>query len=327
MSAASTHPAITAYLDALRAADKASTAVTNAGYLTAFARWLQPQAIDVLHVTADVLKRYQRWLAIDYRTARGASLAISTQATAILILTALYRWLHRRGVLLLDPACTLVPPDPPTRLVVAKDHLSLQETTALIDTLVALVREATPHTTTWALRLRDLAAISLALATGRRCRGLCDLHIAHLDVERGELRVEREKAKAGRVLPVAAWAVAVVGRYVRDARPRLLGARTSPYVLVSQRAERLCPRAVAFLLDGAISETIARNGDLTELASKRISTHSLRVTFAVTLFANGCGIRSLNELMLHTTLTTTARYTPIPLEDLRRVLLANHPRA
>ncbi len=321
------HPAIRAYLDALRAADKASTAATNAGHVSKFAHWLAGQAIDVLHATPEVLRRYQHWLANEYRTQRGEPLAQSTQATAIIVVKALYRWLHGRDVILIDPAATLVPPNPPTRLVVAKDHLSLQEATALIDTCAARVSEATPGSTTRALRLRDLAAISLALATGRRCHGLCDLQVAHVDAERNELRVEREKGKAGRVLPVAPWAVSVVLRYLRDARPQLLRGQESAYLLVSQRAERLCERGFATLLDEAIAATIARNPDLTELPTKRISTHSLRVTFAVTLFANGCGIRSLNDLMLHANLTTTAHYTPIPLEDLRRVLLLNHPRA
>lgn len=321
------HPAIVAYLDALHAAGKASTAATNAGFLRLFQDWLEPQGIDVLHATPTVLGVYQGWLAQTHRTRSGSALARSTQATAILVVKAMYRWLHRRDAVLVDPAAGIVPPDPPRRLRVAKDHLTLQEATAVIDTLAAQVAEAASGSTTRALRLRDLAAVSLALATGRRCHGLCDLLVAHLDAERRELRVEREKGKAGRVLPIAAWAVAVVDRYQREARPHLLRGQPSAHLLVSQRADRLCPRAFAFILDGAIAATIARNPDLTDLAAKRISTHSLRVTFAVTLFANGCGIRSLNELMLHTNLTTTAQYTPIPLADLRRVLLAAHPRA
>jgi integrase/recombinase XerD len=324
---ATVHPAISAYLDALRASEKASTATTNAGFLRTFTQWLADQTLDVLHATPEVLRRYQHWLVTEYRTQRGEPLAQSTQATAILVVKALYRWLHRRDVILIDPAAALVPPKPPMRVVVAKDYLSLQEATALIDTCASRVAAATPGTTTHALRLRDLAAISLALATGRRCHGLCDLLVAHLDAERNELRVEREKGKAGRVLPIAPWAVAVVQRYVREARPHLLRGRESDYLLVSQRAERLCERGFATALDEAIAATIASNPDLTDLPAKRISTHSLRVTFAVTLFANGCGIRSLNDLMLHANLTTTAHYTPIPLEDLRRVLLASHPRA
>ena len=62
--------------------------------------------------------------------------------------------------------------------------------------------------------------------------------------------------------------------------------------------------------DQAIAETITRHPDLTSLAAKRISTHSLRVTFATVMFSSGIGIRSLNELMLHADLNTTAQYWP-----------------
>jgi site-specific recombinase XerD len=116
------HPAITSYLDGLRAADKASTAATDAGFLTKYQGWLEARGLDVLHVAGDVLARYQLWLVNEYRTDRGQPLAVSTQATAILIVKSLYRWLHRRGVLLVDPAATIVPPDPPNSITVAKDH-------------------------------------------------------------------------------------------------------------------------------------------------------------------------------------------------------------
>jgi site-specific recombinase XerD len=325
---APTHPAITAYLNSLRAADKASTATTSASFLAKFEHWLQQQGVDVLHATPEVLAHYQLWLANDYRTVKGQPLAISTQATALIVVKTLYGWLERRGAILLDPTAKLIPPDPPRRLVAQKDHLTLQEATALLDTLAALVTETEPGFIPWALAIRNLAAIALALATGRRCQGLCHLKVEHLDMERNEVRVDQEKGKAGRVLPVAPWAMGAVQRYLSQSRLLLLRGRVSPWLLVSFHADRLCERGFAFLLDAAMKKTISRNGDLTDLPHKRISPHSLRVTFASTLmFAQGCGIRSLNELMLHSKLTTTAQYTPIPLEDMRRALLTNHPHA
>jgi site-specific recombinase XerD len=63
-----------------------------------------------------------------------------------------------------------------------------------------------------------------------------------------------------------------------------------------------------------------------ELPGKRITWHSLRVSFATLLFANGCDIRSVNELLLHRLLSTTAQYTPIPVDDLRQVCRMAHPR-
>ena len=75
-----------------------------------------------------------------------------------------------------------------------------------------------------------------------------------------------------------------------------------------------------------MARTIAANSDLTDLPRKTITWHSLRVSFATLLFSNGCPIRSVNELMLHRCLSTTARYTPIPIEDMQVVWRTAHPR-
>jgi integrase/recombinase XerD len=153
------------------------------------------------------------------------------------------------------------------------------------------------------------------------------LRLCEVDVERNEIRVEREKGRTGRVLPVADWAMATVRRYLTEARLMTLKGKGSPWLFVSQNAAVLCTRGVGFMLAAAIAETIRCNPDLTDLPNKRISTHSLRVSFATLLFQGGANIRSINELMLHSSLTTTGRYTPIPVADLRRALLAAHPRA
>ena len=126
---------------------------------------------------------------------------------------------------------------------------------------------------------------------------------------------------------MARWCVVVLCRYLDGARALVAGERPSPFLFPSRRSGHLGIRGFAEVLDGVVPETIRRNGDLTDLPRKRISTHSLRVSFAALLFANGINIRSLNELMLHANLSTTAQYTPIAVNDLRRVFLTAHSRA
>jgi site-specific recombinase XerD len=326
----SRHPAIVAYLDALRAKGKDSTARTYGTYLEIFERWSAQVHLNLMQATTDQLAGFQLWLAQD-RPARlrGAVRARSTQGTAIITVKSLYAWLCKRSFIIHNPAKPLTPPSGPKRLTVHKDHFTLQEATALIQTQAAMVEQhdAVESSRYRALEIRNLALLSLALATGRRVHGLVGLRLDEVDLERNEIRVEREKGRTGRVLPVAAWAMATVRTYINDARPVTLKGATSPWLFVSQSADVLCTRGVAFVLAAAVAETIQRNPDLTDLPAKRISTHSLRVSFATLLFQGGANIRSINELMLHASLTTTGRYTPIPLSDLRRVLLTAHPRA
>jgi len=322
-----THPAIQSFLDHLTASGKASTATSYSYYLSWFASWLAAQRVDLLDATTDTIAAYQQHIANTYRKRDGRPLALSTQCTALVVVRTLYAWLHARNLVLFNPAAAIAPADPPKSLTVAKDHLSLDEAVALVGTLSDLVAEARPQTVTWALAVRNLSAVSLALATGRRCGGLISLAVADIDLDRAEVRVVREKGKTGRVLPVAAWAMALIAHYIREARPLILNGRQSDALFPTIHAAAMTHGAFVYLLDQAVAATIARNPDLTALAAKRISTHSLRVTFATVMFSNGCGIRSLNELLLHADLNTTAQYTPIPLEDLRRVLLTYHPRA
>lgn len=219
---------------------------------------------------------------------------------------------RRRGHLVHDPAVHLVPPCPPKSHSVHKEHLTLQEATALIQTTAALIEEYPTGSQYWAMRVRNLALLSVALATGRRVQGLVDLSLHQLDFERNELRVDREKSKTGRVLPVAPWAMTTVRRYLDDARPLLIKGNEIPFLFIGQRTTRMCARTVSFVLADAVGETIRRNPDLSDLPRKRISTHSLRVSFATLLFQGGCNIRSIirviQEILGHANLDTTKTY-------------------
>jgi site-specific recombinase XerD len=321
------HPFFTAYLDHLRSSGRERTANTYRSYLAKAEWWLEKKGIAPERATSADLRLYQIDLSKTKHVRTGQPLATSTLGTAITVLKSVYYWLWQQGHLLSNPAASLIPPAKPRSLIVAKMFLSQQEAQAMIDTASALINEATPNTMPWALAVRNRALIALALASGRRCRGLVSLRLADIDCDRAELRVALEKSRTGRVLPLAGWAISAVQQYLSGPRSYLLGTDvTSPWLFVSQRAPQLCPRGFAFILDTLMAETILRNPDLTELASKRISTHSLRVSFAKLMHDHGCSIRSLNELMLHHNLTTTAAYTPTSVADLRRALLPCHPR-
>jgi len=327
VSHAALHPHLLAYLDALRSAGKASTAGCYEPHLRRLTGWLAEQGIATDHVTTNDLARFQGWLATTYRTPRGEMLARSTRGTISAVIRSAYGWMRRRGLILHDPTVALIAPKVPRRLVVAKDHLSQQEAVALMETLAALVGEAKAGTAARALAQRNLAVVAVALASGRRCEGLIEMRVEQIDFVLKEVRVDSEKGKTGRVLPIAQWATTAVRRYLDEGRIHLLAGETSDRVFVSQRRGHLCHKAVGYLIDEAIKETIRRNPDLTELPGKRITTHSLRVSTALLLYRGGCNIRSLQLMLLHAAPTTTSAYTPITVQDLRSAFLVAHPRA
>lgn len=320
------HPTISDYLQHLILAGKEETARNAKSALGRYAAWLDEHGLTPLTVTTEHLRAYQRFLAEDYRSPSGRPLGRGTQATRLAVVKSYHAWMERRGLVVVDVArhleLTWQAKGP-----VRSDYLTLQESTALVQTKAKTAERYPEGCAKWAVEMRDLAFLSLALATGRRRSGLRDLRLANVDAERNELRIEREKGRTGRVLPVAPWAMAMATTYRTKARPILCWQRGNDWFFPGERTERLGKNTIHEVLRRAQAEAVEANPDLTELAAKHLSPHSLRVTFAHLIFQGGANIRTINELMLHQQLGTTGRYVPVPLDDLRRACATAHPRA
>jgi site-specific recombinase XerD len=320
------HPLMEAYLEHHRLRSRPTTARSVDLALRQFAAWCIEQQIDPMRLTRDQADSFLVWLSREARTPAGEPLARQTVCVRIAAIKSWYEWLEVRREIIVNPAAKLRIRVVKSRVVV-REHLCLQEAIAMVQTQAQAAID-TPHgTITWARRMRLLVAVCLCLATGRRIGGLIAIRVEDIDLDRKELRVEREKGRTGRVLPVAEWAIAVVRTYLHDVRPLLVATADVPWLLVGATDDGMMTRtALGEALASLIAQTIATNPDLTELPAKTITWHSLRVSFATLLFSNGCPIRSVNELMLHRCLSTTARYTPIPIEDMQRIWHTAHPR-
>jgi site-specific recombinase XerD len=321
------HPAIDEHLAALELRGRHLTAAGRRTALRDLLAWLTDRRVDLLAVTTEDLLAYQAHLAGGFSSVPGRPLGREGQASRVFRIKSFYRWAEFRGLVLVDPARPLRVHVVRSR-VVLRDHLTLQEATALLQTAAAVVRERDEGTRRWAIAVRDLALLCLALATGRRRSGLIGLTLDDVDLANAELRCEREKGRAGRVNPVAGWAVDVLRLYMERARLVLIGDAAVPWLFVGRSGDRPMTAALLwYAFRPLLARTIRDNPDLAELAGKRVTWHSLRVSFAVALFINGCDIRSVSELLLHRTLSTTARYTPLGFDDLRLACRRAHPRA
>jgi len=320
------HPRIEDFLRHLRESGRQETARSYLFGLKQYDAWLRSRTLDLMAATADDLRGFQRYLADEYRGKNGNLLGKGTQATRLSAVKALYSWLHRRGLILIDIGRKVKLPKV-AKGNVTSDHLTLQEATALIQTAAQQAASKPAGSMEWASACRDLTLLCMGVATGRRRSGLRNIKLADLEFDHNELRVEKEKGRTGRVLPVADWAMKVTKTYVEHARPVLLNGRSLDWLYVGERSPQVGFQTFNQMLLRTHKLAVEENPDLEELAGKHVTPHSLRVTFATLLFRNGCDIRSVNELMLHDRLTTTSRYTPIPFDDLSRVCRRTHPRA
>ena len=275
-------PLIADFLAHLRTAGRPGCATSYGKQLMGFQRWLTDQQLRVTDLTELDLLRYQEYLRRHHRTPTGEPLADTTRASISSIIVALCRWLYRTNRVLGNPAEEVDIPHAPRQRSVRSDHLSVQEVIALIQTQGQLVRERQEGSAAWVKAWRDLALVSVAIATGRRAHGLLRIRVADIDWELAELRVPEEKASLGRVLPMADWAVHVVRRYVEEARPLLVVGIDDPWLYPGEGGDHLGYAAYAQAVEMMVTETTRRCPDLTELSKKDISTHSLRVSFAST---------------------------------------------
>jgi len=320
------HPSMLDFLKHLESTGSSPKALYKYSHnLIMFWRWLQTKNVEPAQATAADLFAYQRWLSESYRTPKGGRLLPASQVRRLTVVRTFYKFLARRGVLLVNIAKNLKLPKAP-RHTTQRDYFTLQEITALLQTQAKRVAAIPRNKLLWSIEMRNLALYCLAVATGRRYQGLRDLKVADLNFKLDEIRVDYEKGRTGRVLPVAHWAMVVAKEYIETARPRFKPAAQSPFLFVSKRNGSISHQADD-CLPVLLRQTVEENPDLTELPSKTLTMHGFRVTFAKLLFNGGCNLRSVNELMLHERLSTTAYYTPLKLEELRMACRLAHPRA
>jgi len=155
-----------------------------------------------------------------------------------------------------------------------------------------------------ALGLRNRALVELVYSAGLRSAEAVGLDLADVDFEQELVRV-RGKGGKERVVPLGEEAAHVVARYLRDARPELArGANDA--LFLSARGRRLDTSTLRRLLP---------------------HPHRLRHSFATHLLEGGADLRTIQELLGHSSLSTTQVYSHVDARRLRRVYDSSHPRS
>jgi integrase/recombinase XerC len=169
------------------------------------------------------------------------------------------------------------------------------------------------------LATRDRAIAELAWGTGLRASELRSLDLADVDMGAASVRALGKGGKE-RLAPMSDGASVALASWVRQ-RPhvRCKGRRQDPEALFLNRlGERLSVRGIDRVVRGR-----ARRAGL----PRPVSPHQLRHSFATHLLDAGADLRSIQELLGHSSLSTTQRYTHVGLERLMKVYDSSHPRA
>jgi integrase/recombinase XerD len=170
---------------------------------------------------------------------------------------------------------------------------------------------------------RDKALVELLYATGARVSELINLNtldISTVDTEAGLTTTVKLKGKGGkeRVVPIGSFAVAAVNDYLVRSRPTLLKVSTQKALFLNQKGGRLSRQSAWNLVANAAE----RAGLLDQ-----VTPHSMRHSFATHLLDGGADIRVVQELLGHSSVTTTQIYTLITIDHLRESYANAHPRS
>ena len=269
------------------------------GFLEATAE--SPGAIGPTAITRRSVRAF---LGEQYR--RGAAGASSARRVAAI--RSFARYLHREGLLTEDPG-TLAPTPRLTRKMPA--HLDVDEIRMLLDA----PDPSTP------LGRRDRAILELFYASGLRLSELAGLDLEDVNLSGRMVRVLGKGGKE-RIVPCNSATVDAIRGYLEDRR-RLRGEQDRSTgegdpLFVNYRGGRLSTRSIDRLVRRYVTASSTKLG---------ISPHALRHSFATHLLQRGADLRAIQELLGHSRVTTTQRYTHVDAGRLAELYRKTHPRA
>jgi integrase/recombinase XerC len=215
-----------------------------------------------------------------------------------------YRYLLREGMITTSPVASTSSPKLDKRL---PSFLTPEEMVRLLEAPGL----STPQ------GLRDRGLIELLYASGLRVSELVNLDMERVNFDTNEIRVWGKGSKERMVL-MGKPAAEALKTYLSQGRPKLLGDKRSSALFVNRYGGRLIARRVQRLLQ--------KYASLAGI-NKRVYPHLLRHTFATHLLDGGAGLRVVQELLGHASLSSTQIYTHVTKSQAKKVYLSAHPMA
>lgn len=251
------------------------------------------------------LNHLRSWLA-NLQVKGAARASITRRVVAIRAFTY---WGAKNGWLERDLGRDLLAPKPERTL---PEVLDIEGAATVVSALQARAdQEPNP------ISIRDHAIVEVLYASGARVSELVGLDINSIDHERMTLRVIGKGDKE-RIVPIGIPAYRAVERWLNSARADLATSASGNALFLGSRGARIDQRVVR---DIVYQATSALGGDI------RLGPHALRHSAATHLLEGGADLRTVQEILGHSSLATTQIYTHVTEERLTRAYEQAHPRA
>ncbi len=261
--------------------------------------------LGITEFSALELNHIRSWLA-NLQTKGAARSSITRRVVSIRAFTY---WGARNGWLNSDIGRELVAPKPERHL---PDVLDVESAALALEALTLRnSEEQTPES------IRDLAIVETLYASGIRVSELTGLDLLDIDRERQTLRVVGKGDKE-RIVPIGNPAMRAIENWLTEGRPKLVSEDSAAALFLGSRGKRIDQRVVRAIVYEAMS---ALGGD------RRLSPHGLRHSAATHLLEGGADLRTVQEILGHSSLSTTQIYTHVSQERIKKSYEQAHPRA
>ncbi|MET3037986.1 site-specific tyrosine recombinase XerD [Chryseobacterium sp. NRRL B-14859] len=164
---------------------------------------------------------------------------------------------------------------------------------------------------------RNHCIIEVLYGCGLRVSELIDLKISNINFKEQYIKVHGKGNKT-RFVPLADYTAELLDTYIKEVRSKgKINKKYEDTLFLNSRGTSMS-RVIVFLI---IKELTDKAG-----VNKKISPHTFRHSFATHLLQNGADLRYIQEMLGHSSITTTEIYTHLKTEELRDVILSYHPR-
>lgn len=225
-----------------------------------------------------------------------------SQARILSSIKSFYAFLVYRNIISDNPCTLLESPKLGMRL---PEFLSVNE----INRIVSAIDLSKPE------GQRNKAIVETLYGSGLRVSELVNLQLSKLYMDEGYMLVEGKGSKQ-RLVPLSPTSIRQIELWKLDRNGWPVNPQDSDILFLNRRGGRLT-RAMIFTIVKRLAEAAG--------IKKKVSPHTFRHSFATHLLENGAGLRAIQQLLGHESITTTELYTHIDIHFLRKTVLAYHP--
>ena len=258
---------------------------------------LKMDVINIKDISKEHLLKYFKKINID-------GLSKRTQARYIASLKSYFRFLIREAVIKKDPTDIIDTPKKDKKL---PDFLSIDEIEKLLQS-VDITKK---------LGYRDRTMLEITYGAGLRVSELLSLRTEDINLELGFIRCYG-KGNKERIIPIGEIALDFLNIYLANIRPKLLGNMKTKELFLNSRGKSMSRQGFFKILLSYGNKAGIK---------KHLSPHTLRHSFATHLLENGADLRSVQEMLGHSDISTTEIYTHLSMKQIKKVYDKTHPRA